>query len=333
MTRKTLIRLIQLLFFVLAGVVIWYLLHKMSAENRASMLNGIKSTRIWMLVPVFAAGLLSHWARARRWRLLLEPLSIRPTTTNTLFAVLVGYLVNMIPPRAGEVAKCTILAEYEKVPADKMIGTVVTERVFDVISLFIVILTGVIWQRPALSKFWHYLMADPGRAAAIHETALAIAILGMLILVLLFVHRRNNDSRMGRFINGLSQGANSIFKLRHKGAFLGYTVLIWAMYLLEILLGFLAMPATQHLGIGVGWVTLIAGSFAIIISPGGVGLYPLFVSFVLTTAYTLDSGAATAYAWVSWAAQTVMVILFGVASLILLPFYNRRQHNAQASVD
>ena len=154
MKKKTLITIAQYVVFL--GLGIWLIIHmsnQMSAQDKLDMYNSIKQVRLWMLIPIFIAGFLSHWFRALRWKLLLKPLKIYPTTTNTTLAVLIGYIVNLMVPRMGEVAKCTILAKYEKVPPDKMIGTIVAERTFDVFILGIITLIAFISQVDVIGEY------------------------------------------------------------------------------------------------------------------------------------------------------------------------------------
>src|SRR4051812_4517244 len=114
MKRKTSTLILQLVIFAaLGGGIVWYMLSRMSTGDRRTMIEAIRNTNLVWMLPFFLTFLLSHWARARRWMVMLDPVGIHPTTANTTFAVLIGYLVNLIPPRAGEVAKCTVLAEYE----------------------------------------------------------------------------------------------------------------------------------------------------------------------------------------------------------------------------
>ena len=102
MKRKTVITLLQLVIFAaIGGGIVWYMLAHMSLEDRRTMVSSIKQTNLLWMLPFFASFLLSHWARAKRWMLMLDPVGIHPKTANTVFAVLVGYLVNLIPPRAG----------------------------------------------------------------------------------------------------------------------------------------------------------------------------------------------------------------------------------------
>src|SRR5690606_33270685 len=263
MKRKTVVTLLQLVIFTaLGGGIVWYMLAHMSAGDRERMIDAIKRTNLLWMIPFFLCFLFSHWARAKRWMLMLDPVGIHPTTANTLFAVLVGYLVNLIPPRAGEVAKCTILARYEKMPADKMIGTIVAERSFDVICLLLVIGFGIFSQGDALNDY----LAGKLRGQTPSGTRILIGtgVLALVVSLLIIVYRRYRHSRVGRFIGGLGAGFTSIFHLRRKGLFLLYTLFIWGAYTAQVLIGFHAMAATQHLGGGEALMTLIFGSVAII---------------------------------------------------------------------
>ncbi len=332
MKRKTVVTLLQLLIFTgLGGGIVWYMLSQMSGEDRRVMIAAIRQTDLLWMLPFFLLFVISHWARARRWMLMLDPMGIHPTTANTLSAVLVGYLVNLIPPRAGEVAKCTILARYEKMPADKMIGTIVAERSFDVICLVSIITAGIFWQGDALND---YLTGElRGRTPTSTSLLLGAGITALVVSLLIVVYRRYKDSRVGRFIGGLGAGFVSIFRLRQKGHFLFFTFLIWAAYIGQVLVGFQAMEATRHLGMGAATMTLIFGSVAIIGMPGGIGLYPLLVGKLLHFGYGLTMPEASAFGWLSWVALTVATLICGIASLIFLPFYNRQPHDAQAPVD
>src|SRR5690606_1264284 len=120
--------------------IIFYMSSQMTELEKAEMVASIKTTRVWLFLPVLIIGILSHYFRALRWKLMLEPMGIRPSTLITTMAVLVGYFANLLLPRMGEVAKCTVLAKNENVPADKMVGTIVAERLFDVLCLGAVVL-------------------------------------------------------------------------------------------------------------------------------------------------------------------------------------------------
>lgn len=332
MKRKTSTLILQLVIFAaVGGGIVWYMLSRMSIGDRRTMIEAIGDTNMIWMVPFFFTFLLSHWARARRWMVMLDPVGIHPTSANTTFAVLIGYLVNLIPPRAGEVAKCTVLAKYENMPADKMIGTIVAERSFDVLCLLIVIGLTFYWQGGALNT---YLEGElRGHAPSTVSLLITATVIAAIVIILVSIYKRNRDSRIGRFIAGLGAGFTSIFHLRKKGMFLIYTLLIWGAYVLQIIFGFHAMPATASLGTGVAMMILVFGSAAIIAAPGGIGLYPFLVGKLLHYGYGLSEPAANAFGWVTWMALTAATLLAGVASLILLPLYNRKPHDSQAPVD
>src|SRR3712207_5537570 len=139
--KKSILTILQYLFFLGLGVLfVWLTVKDISSDDWAHILTSLKEARHWLILPVLLLLLLSHYSRALRWKILMEPLGYRPSTFNTFAAVMIGYLVNAGVPRLGEVVKCTILARYEKVRADKLVGTIVMERAVDVVCLGVVFL-------------------------------------------------------------------------------------------------------------------------------------------------------------------------------------------------
>ena len=137
--NKKLLAYLQYVFFIaLAGFFIWLSFRNIDAEKWKQLLSALKQARLWIFFPVLFLLLLSHWLRALRWKMLIQPLGYQPSSLNTFFGVMVGYFVNLGAPRLGEIVKCTVLARYEKVPADKLVGTIVAERAFDLLCLIIV---------------------------------------------------------------------------------------------------------------------------------------------------------------------------------------------------
>lgn len=330
MNRKTTLTILQLVIFLaLGGGIVWYMLSHMSDADKRTMMSSIADTNLAWMLPFLLSFLLGHWARAKRWMLMLKPIGINPTTANTLFAVLIGYLVNLIPPRAGEIAKCTVLARYENMPADKMIGTIVAERAFDVVCLLTIIAGGLLWQREALGEYMTEQLR--GYSPSTVSIITTIAVIAGIVIALTVVYRRNKASRLGRFIAGLRDGVTSIFLVRRRGMFLLYTVLLWGAYIAQLLIGFEAMTATNGLGAGAALMTLIFGSVAIVAAPGGIALYPLLVGSLLHYAYHIPEGEATAFGWVSWAGLTIATLIFGFFAVIALPIYNRKPHDARAA--
>ncbi len=331
MNKKTLLTILQYVVFLGLGIaIIFYMMGQLSEQDKAEMMAAIKGVRLWMMVPIVIVGFLSHWFRALRWKLILEPLDIKPTTINTFFSVMIGYIANLALPRAGEVAKCTVLARYEKVPADKMIGTIVAERAFDVLCLGLITAFAFITQAGIIGDYAQDVF---GKIAAKTNVFIFVLVaLVLMIAVLVMVYRRFKESKVGRFIKGLGDGVRSILQLKKRGMFLLYTALIWGCYWFLVMLGFWSMESTEHLGMLAALVVLIFGSIGMITTQGGIGAYPYLVGKILLF-YGIDKAYGQAFGWVSWTVQTGIIILLGVLSLVLLPVYNRTPHNAQDTVD
>src|SRR5690606_7373309 len=146
--KQRIISILQILFFLSLGLgLIYWRYTAMSDDSRSAMSQAFAQIKWWVLAPIAVVGFLSHYFRALRWKILLNTVDIAPSTANTTFAVLIGYLANTVVPRLGEVAKCTVLAKYENTAPDKAIGTIIGERAFDMISLLIVMLLVLLFER------------------------------------------------------------------------------------------------------------------------------------------------------------------------------------------
>lgn len=329
MNKKVLLTVLQYVIFLGLGIaIILYMSGKLSDEDKAAMMGAIKGVRIWLLVPIFLIGFLSHYFRALRWKLLLEQVHIKASTTNTTFAVLIGYITNLVLPRAGEVAKCTVLARYEKVPADKMIGTIVAERAFDMVCLVIITIAAFVFQASYIGDYAEGLFGTmstnaKGVAATIYfKIFLAVAFAGLIAFILLL--KRIRQTKVGQFIKGLGDGIKSIFKLKKRGMFLLYTLLIWGSYWFLLVLGFWSMDQLDHLTGLCALVVLVFGSIGMIATQGGIGAYPYLVGKILMY-YGIAEAHGLAFGWVSWTVQTGVVVILGVAALVLLPIYNNKK--------
>lgn len=328
MNKKVLLTVLQYIIFLGLGVaIILYMSGKLSDEQKADMMGAIKSVRLWLLAPIFLIGFLSHYFRALRWKLLLEQVDVKASTTNTTLAVLIGYITNLVLPRAGEVAKCTILARYEKVPADKMIGTIVAERAFDMVCLILITIAAFVFQASYIGDYAQDLFGPmsskvKGVAATIYFQVFLVVGFVFLIAFFLFL-KRIKQTKVGQFIKGLGDGIKSIFKLKKRGMFLLYTVLIWGCYWFLLMLGFWSMSQLEHLSGLCALVVLVFGSIGMIATQGGIGAYPALVGQILLF-YGIEEAHGLAFGWVSWTVQTGVVVILGAASLILLPIYNRK---------
>ena len=159
--KKPVITILQYLFFLGLGILfVWLSVRQIKESDWVQIKTSIQKARLWLIIPVCLTLLLSHFSRAIRWKILMEPLGYKPSTFNTFAAVMIGYLVNAAVPRLGEVVKCTLLSRYEKVRADKLVGTIVMERAVDMVCLAVVFVAALIFQGHVIGDFVSSLFGD-----------------------------------------------------------------------------------------------------------------------------------------------------------------------------
>lgn len=326
--NKQLSTVLQYLFFLGLGFgLIWYSSKDLTDDQITELTQSFSQTRYLYILPVIASLLLSHFHRALRWRLLMNPLGYAPGRGNTYLVVLIGYFFNLLVPRLGEVMKCTMLAKYEKIPADKLVGTIVAERAVDLICLVLVALIMLVTQFDLLGETALTGIKEAAKGAQPVKIILILsAILAGLLLIRFIVHRFAHIhifAAIRKIGSGIWHGLTSIAKIRAKGWFLFHTFMIWMLYLVSIYLGFRAFPAVADLNFNASVAILVFGSLGMIATQGGIGAYQLAVQKTLLL-YGITAVTGLAFGWVLWGAQTAIVIIAGVVSLLILPFINRK---------
>ncbi len=250
---------------------------------------------------------------------MLAPLGFKPKFTNSVLAVLVGYLVNLALPRAGEISRATVMTNYEKIPFEKGFGTIVAERIADLIMMLSIVAITLFVQ---FDFIWELLTKnfDPTKIF------IGLTILATLAFVFIrFVKKAKTGFllKIKTFVSGLVEGLTSIFKMKNKWAFIFHTVFIWVMY---VAMFWATIPAINGLNVPFGGILIgfIAGGFSIAATNGGIGLYPIAVAGALAL-FNIATEPATAFGWIMWTAQTVMIIVFGGLAFLLLPLVNKNK--------
>jgi len=332
--------LLQYLFFLSLGVfLVWWSVKDIDREKWQEIRLALKNARFYLGVPVFIILLSSHFVRALRWRLLIEPLGYKPDKANTFFAVMIGYLANQAFPRLGEVLKCTLLARYEKIPADKLVGTIILERVIDAISLLMVFGITLIIQPGLYSKLADNVFNNAGEdeAKKIPAYVFGLILIGIIvaIIVLWMVIKKKNFGDLRVALKKIGQrvwmGLSAVQHLRKRGQFFLLTVLLWSLYLSGGYIGFYALHETEHYGIKEAFTVLSAGSIGMLITPGGIGAYAYLIEATMQL-YGLQQSIAVAFGWLLWIAQTVIILFGGLFSFVLLPLHNKRKKIAERSM-
>ena len=253
--NKRLISILQYILFLGGGIfLVWWQLKGMTAEQKTQFTSALQSANYWLIIPIIFMSLLSHLSRAYRWKLLLEPLDYYPKIKNVFAVTMVGYLANAAIPRLGEILKCTFLSKYEHIKVDKLVGSILIERTFDVICFVIFIGITVLIQVDKIGGFIKDKIASFGANSGISFLGKALiicGIIGIIYFLLKILVNKYPDNRailaVNNFFKGIGRGFIAIRSLKKRKQFIAHTLFIWAMYLLQIYVGFKAMEHTAAL--------------------------------------------------------------------------------------
>ncbi|HBU78211.1 MAG TPA: TIGR00374 family protein [Muricauda sp.] len=319
---KSLKKFLKIFVPIAVGLfLVWYSYNSTTPEERKQIIHYISNASpFWVAISVII-GILSHISRAIRWKYLLEPLGYRPKTVNTIFIVLISYFANLGIPRSGEILRATALTTYEKVPFEKGFGTIVTERVIDLLMLLGIIMITLVLQTDFILGF----LEERGVNII---GAMGILLFGIVGLFLgSYIIRKSKSPlalKLKGFLNGLQDGVLSVFKMKNKWPFILHTLFIWGAYFGMFWVIKYTVEETIPLSLGQLLVAFVAGAFAMSTTNGGIGLYPIAVSAALGI-YGISSVSGDAFGWIMWIAQTIMVVVFGTISFIVLPLLNRNR--------
>jgi uncharacterized protein (TIRG00374 family) len=326
--KKKILSVLQYLFFLLIGLVLlWLVFRKIDVKEVAVQIRAANYE--WLLLSI-GLGVLSHIARAMRWNILIRSMGYKTDTRTTFYAVMVGYMANMAFPRLGEVTRCGVLAKKKDIPFNSLFGTVISERVFDMIILMLIMIAVIFLQLSMLSAFVHkyilsYLTGIANRDNMVMAIILVIVVIILpLILFRIFFSRIRQFHlyiKVADFLRGLLAGVKSIMKIKQKWSFIALTLLIWTLYTLMTYTAFFAIEATTGLNFFDAITVMSLGSLGMVAPvPGGIGAYQFIVKAILTEIYLIPSEPAVSYAIILWAAQSAMILVLGTLSYYILVF-------------
>jgi uncharacterized protein (TIRG00374 family) len=316
-----------LFFFAFRGVSIEKIIHQMLQANI-----------FWVflsLIPSIAA-LIS---RAYRWNLLIESTGYTSPLTKTTYSLMVGYFANLAFPRLGEVTRCGALSKAEAIPFNVLLGTVIVERVVDVISLLICLVLACILEFKRLGNFLLENIVNPivKKFNQLIKSPFLIITLIVLVGIIIFIIRYLNnkkkqsgkESKLSVFIKGLINGLKSIGKLKRPRLFIFHSVFIWFLYFLSMYVCFFAFPFTSSLGLSAALFLLVAGGFGMSAPvQGGIGVYHILVSQGLML-YGLSQQQGLTFATLVHTISLAMVVILGSASLLLLFLGNKKRQTSR----
>ncbi|MFZ0471914.1 MAG: lysylphosphatidylglycerol synthase transmembrane domain-containing protein [Bacteroidales bacterium] len=316
-----------IIFLAIALLLLWVSFRGINFNNLWQIL---KKAHYGWLLPATSMTLISFFIRARRWTLLAEPLGYKPKLMNAYHAIATGYLVNLIFPRLGEVTKCATLSEREKIPFDKLVGTMLIERTVDILTVLVIFGLTLIAGSTLTGSFLSDNVVAPvqNRLSSSLSTVIIVSVLiiGMSALaIMLFIRLREKLSerkffkKIYTFFDGIADGLKSIARLKRKWEFILYTVLLWVAYLFMTYFPLLCLDSTSELGLRGGLFVLVIGSFGMAAPvQNGMGAFHWIVSRGLLVAFGIPLEEGLASATLLHESQMVIVTIFGALSFLIL---------------
>ena len=308
--------------------LIWYVFKDLTQQEKEELYASFASANYFWIFLSISFGILSHMSRAIRWKYTIQPLGKTPGFWNSFFTVMIGYVANLALPRLGEVTRPGLLGKYEGLPFNKLFGTIVAERVADLVILGS-IMAGIVFVEFDMLKELLFGYLEQGSGNISIEKILIIAgaaVIGLAALFFLMLSKSDNPifRKIRELVRGIFEGLISIVKMENKGYFLMHTAFIWIMYIGMFWVCFFCLEETSSVPLAGVVASFVMGSLAIVFVQGGLGVFPLAIMNTLLL-YGVSKSGALALGWILWTSQTLMVIVLGVASIPLLRFVNRNK--------
>ncbi len=305
-------------FLLGIGIIIYQ--YNSFTETQITEIKGYfkNADYFYISLSLFIA-LFGFWSRAYRWKFSLEHLGYKTHLHNNIMSVCIAYLMNLTVPRSGEVSRALVLKKYENIPFDKAFGTIVAERVVDFLIFLIFVFIGFIFQFNVLKDY--VLEKVPFEKLIL---LLAVGTIGFIVFILIWLYSNwKIVNKLKEKFSGLIEGMTSILKMKNKWAFLFHSFFIWISYLLMFYVTIFALKETSDIGFGAVVIAFIFGSLTIGFTNSGFGFYPLVIAEIFML-YHVDKTAGIAFGWLAWTSQTLLMIVLGGLSFLLLPILNRK---------
>lgn len=329
MKSKIFSALKTLFFFGIGILLIWLVVKNLTEEQKEQIVKAFKEADyLWVIITI-GLGILSNISRAVRWKMLLAPLGHDPKLFNTFSAVMIGYLANLAVPRLGEISRCGVLTKYEKIPFTQSFGTVITERIIDLLTLMILFVLALILEYEKIYYYASSRLIEPlkTKLSGGHTLLylLIVAVAGIAGVIWLSRRKTNTTSVFSRiiaFIKGFLDGVKSIRNIKNPLLFVFHSVFIWSMYFLSAYLCLFCFPETSSLSLSATLVLFVFSGVAVIVTPGGIGAYQIIVAEIMSL-YAVSLPIGYAYGWIGWLGQVFNIVLTALICLIFLPIKNK----------
>lgn len=322
-------RILQILLFFGIALVLLYFAFK--GVDKKVLVEGFSQANYFWVGASLLIGFSSHIIRALRWKLLIEPLGFNPSLINTLGALSIGYSANLLFPRMGEVVRCTSLRKSDGAPFESLFGTVIVERAFDLLMMFILVVIVFVVRIDFFGKFIYdeaiIPIAKKMSALLTNPWVYIILLVGLMGVVLAFLKVKGKfRAKFRSLLKGLVDGLKSVLVMRKRWAFVGYTLLLWLSYWLMTWLLVFSTGPTSHLTVVDGFFLLVVGSFGMAAPvQGGFGAFHIITAMALGI-YGISWDEGLIFAVISHESQTLLVVLLGIAFLFyFFSYFSRKQ--------
>ncbi|MHC5309743.1 lysylphosphatidylglycerol synthase transmembrane domain-containing protein [Myroides sp. LJL116] len=313
--NKNLSKIANITLPLLLGVsLVFYAYTQFTDQQLKEILSNFKHANYFYILLASLFTLLSLWARSYRWKFVLSHMGYTSSTSTNFMAICIGYLLNLTVPRSGEVSRALVLQKYNSVPFDKAFGSIIAERIIDLVCLLLCVSVTLLLQFDILKSFL-------GKYISYEQIYLLIGALFFIIALLWFLFfwiENKIITFIKKKISGLIEGVSSVLLMPNKLAFILLTCIIWIGYIATFYCATYALEQTSSLSIGAVMAAFVAGSFAISFTNGGIGAFPLIITEILRF-YSIDAVDAASFGWIIWSTQTAIVVILGALSFLLLP--------------
>lgn len=332
---KSILKIVLPLGFGLGLVYFFYI--KLSEENKQQIFESFLSANYWWLLASGVFAVFSQAFRAKRWQMLVESLGYDITFLKAFSAVSINYIINLVIPRAGEFARCGVIARYDKVPIQKSIGTLFNERAIDLLCLGIIGVLTFLLQYDVFMIFMRdYIFPVMDGFFSKLINLVIFGAVGLFIVLITYVLYKKGKLKLNDkikiFISDIGSGIFSIRYLKSPMWFTFHTLATWACYFVMIYLVFFTLPESSSLPVGATLSVLFFGTFGFIAVQGGLGVYPIIISYTLAM-YGLGESYGFTLGWIMWIGQTIEVGATSLFAVFYLSYSEKKKLNLASTLD
>ena len=323
--KKIINKTLKTLFPLLLGAFILYIIY--DDFNFSQIWVSLKEMDMFWFTITTIFIILSHVIRGLRWKLTLEPLGLHPDSSVSINSIFVSYAANLVIPRVGEVSRCVILEQYNRIPFAQSLGTLVTERLIDTLVVALMTTIAVALQWPVFMEFINKVgIVTPGDNIG-SWIVIILSVAAIAVMLYVFMRKMAFWKKIRSFITRFSEGLLSLTKMKNGWLFIIETLGIWFCYFMQFYLCFFYFSFTENLSFLAGLLLFVAGSIAVVVpTPNGAGPWHFAVISIMTL-YGVSETDASVFALIVHSTQTLIVAILGIYALIMLQFKKRLNKN------